>query len=176
MALSGLGVSSTGLTFLAGKNGKLLEEIVRGYGIILEPIWVDGETRICYVLSEAVHGRVSHVKVGGLNIHPPHLQELSRFYSRLARTASWIVISGSIPSGISPEIYQELIALANQVEIPVLLDTSGEAALYAIKTKPTIMKFNRDEFSSTFEVPASSSNELYSSAVQVWRQFQIQSW
>ncbi len=175
VALSGLGVPSTGLAFLAGKNGKLLEEIVLSYGIVLEPVWVGGETRICYVISETAHGRVSHVKVGGLEIHPPQLQELSQSFSRLARSSSWIVIAGSIPPGVSPEIYQELIAVANRDQTPVLLDTSGEAVCYALKSKPAIIKMNRDEFSSTFGVSAPTLNDLCFSAFQVWSQHQIQS-
>jgi fructose-1-phosphate kinase PfkB-like protein len=47
-----LGVDTVGLVFVAADTDKKLIELVEGFGVIPEPVWVDGETQVAHVISE----------------------------------------------------------------------------------------------------------------------------
>jgi len=105
VALSGLGQPSVGLSFMAGKNGRFLEEILHAYGITTETVWVEGETRLNYVISESKQKRVSHIKVGELLIRPEHVQKLHKRFVAHLKEASFVILAGSIPASMDPEEY-----------------------------------------------------------------------
>ena len=55
------------------------------------------------------------------------------------------VLGGTLPAGMKPEFYTDLIALARVRNIPVIFD-AGEPNLSAgLKSKPSYIKPNRDE-------------------------------
>jgi len=166
VALRGLGLPTVGLSFLAGKNGQLLEEIISAYGIQPATIWVGGETRVSYVIAEAKHRRVSHIQVGELEISAGQLKEmLDRFQDEL-RAARFAVLSGSIPPCLSPDFYAQLIGMARTAGVPALLDSRGEYARRVLDCPPEILKQNWDEFNQTFGFQTHSLDELLAAARQ----------
>jgi 1-phosphofructokinase len=102
VALRGLGLPTVGLSFMAGQNGRLLEEIITAYGIQPDSIWVEGETRVSYVIAEAAHRRVSHIQVGELLFRPEHLQSLLEHYTTRLKDARFTILAGSIPAALDP--------------------------------------------------------------------------
>jgi fructose-1-phosphate kinase PfkB-like protein len=58
---------------------------------------------------------------------------------------SWALFSGSLPPQVDPHLYTKLIDLAAKHEVETLLDTDGDALLYGIEAKPTIVKPNQSE-------------------------------
>jgi 1-phosphofructokinase family hexose kinase len=167
VALSGLGVPTVGLSLMAGSTGKLLESIVASYGIVPETIWVEGESRTCYVIAEANYQRVSHIKVGQLVVRPDHIAQLKVRYEQCLKEARWVVLAGSVPEMVSPGIYGELTAMARQAGVPVLLDSLKQHVLHALPFPPEILKMNQDEFSLTFNLPDPSLDVLRSAARRV---------
>lgn len=173
VALRGLGLPTVGLSFMAGKNGKLLEEIIAGYGIIPATVWVEGETRVSFVIAEARHWRVSHIKVGDLLIRPEHVQELIKRYQNYLKSARYAILAGSIPSSASPELYMELTCLAQAAGVPVLIDSRGIPVLKALSCPPDVLKQNWDEFNSTFDFSTKTMEDLQAAARQVQAQLSL---
>jgi len=97
-----LGVDTVGLAFVAAETGKKLIELVEGFGIIPEPVWVDGETRVAHVISETQVGRHSHVISGKLLINQEQLNEFYSRFSILVRQATYVICAGSVPPVITP--------------------------------------------------------------------------
>jgi 1-phosphofructokinase family hexose kinase len=173
VALSGLGLPSVGLSFMAGKNGRLLEEIIIGYGITPETVWVEGETRVSFVIAEAKYRRVSHIKVGELLVRQGHVQELlTRFQNHLL-TAHYVILAGSIPASASPELYLRLTRLAQAASVPVLIDSRAAPLLNVLPSPPEILKQNWVEFNSTFGFASKTFEELQAAARQVQAEYAL---
>lgn len=68
-------------------------------------------------------------------------------FTELLSTAKLVTISGSLPKGPSPYMYQQLIALAQEKNVKVLLDCSGTPLREAISgnSRPYLIKPNQDE-------------------------------
>ena len=173
VALSGLGLPSVGLSFMAGKNGRLLEEIITGYGITPETIWVEGETRVSFVIAEAKHRRVSHIKVGELLVRPEHVQELLTRFQYHLQTTRYVILAGSIPASAGQELYLELTRLAQAASVPVLIDSRAAAVLNTLTNPPDILKQNWVEFNSTFGFATQTLEELKAAARQVQAEYAL---
>ena len=58
-----------------------------------------------------------------------------------------LVLAGSIPAGISPDIYKELTIRYKEKGVKVFLDADGESFAEGIKASPYLIKPNIDELS-----------------------------
>jgi 1-phosphofructokinase family hexose kinase len=173
VALRGLGLPTVGLSCMAGQNGRLLEEIITAYGIQPDSIWVEGETRVSYVIAEASHRRVSHIQVGELLFRPEHVNSLLEHYVARLETARFAILAGSIPAALDPGLYAELTHLAQAASVPVLIDSRGAPVLNVLSCPPDILKQNWDEFNSTFGLAARTLEELQAAARQVQAQYSL---
>ncbi len=59
--------------------------------------------------------------------------------------AHWLMICGSIPPGVPPHFYCEIIEMAKSRGAKTLLDTDGDALVHALEAKPTIITPNQHE-------------------------------
>jgi len=175
VVLRHLGVETVGLAMVAGRIGQELIDLVEDYGIEPEPVWVEGETRIAHVIVERNHHRHSHIITGELKVDSSHVLEfLQRFRARVSE-AAWVICAGSVPAGISCALYRELIGIARQTRVPVLVDSSQAAMREAIQANPEIVKMNREEFAWTFEKRVSALEDLKHQASRVFAEFRLQS-
>jgi 1-phosphofructokinase family hexose kinase len=175
VTLSCLDVETVGLVFVAGSTGEKLIELVQGFGIVPEPVWVDGETRVAHVISETKVGRHSHVISGKILIDQ---QQLHLFYSRfedLVIKSKYVICAGSVPPVISPDVYHKITRFAHQNNVPVLIDSSKKMIIEAIPAKPDIIKMNWDEFEVTFSQKAENLEELTRLAGGIYQDHQLNS-
>jgi 1-phosphofructokinase family hexose kinase len=170
-----LGVDTVGLVFVAADTGKKLIELVEGFGIIPEPVWVDGETRVAHVISETQVGRHSHVISGKLLINQEQLNEFYSRFSILVRQATYVICAGSVPPVITTAVYREITEIAHQHKTPVLIDSSGKIVIEAFSANPDIIKMNWDEFEVTFNRRAQTLDELEVQASEVYKNLQLKS-
>jgi 1-phosphofructokinase family hexose kinase len=162
-----LGLPSVALSFMAGQTGKLLEDIIVSYGVIPETVWVEGETRVSYVIAETRQKRVSHIKVGRILVCPEHVKMLLAGYQRSIKEADWVVIGGSIPESAPADLYAGLIDLARQAGLPVLVDSYDTPVWKLMRHMPDILKMNWDEFNITFNCSTRSLTDLFAAAENV---------
>ena len=75
---------------------------------------------------------------------------------------SVVTISGSLPKGLSTELYAKMIEIASTKEIPVLLDSSGEPLKVSLsgKHKPFLIKPNQEEIAQLIAKPINDLVEL----------------
>ena len=170
VTLRHLGVETVGLAFVAGENGRQLAGLLESYGILPELVWVDGETRICYVIAESKTQRLSHIKVGELQISSQQLQQFLNTYKKRLAGASWVICAGSIPPSLPGSFYGILVQSASQAGVRVLVDGSQEAILATLAYHPAIIKMNWEEFIWTFKKDSDSFEDLVSKARQVYSQ------
>jgi len=160
VALRGLGVETVGLGIVAGRRGMDLVNHLKAYGIQLDLVWGDGETRLAHVIVENERHDHSHIITPAPQVTANQREEFLRLYRLRLATSAYIVIAGSNAPGLPEDFYKTLVGLAQEAEKPVLVDCHGELMRQAILGGPTVAKMNRVEFSQTMQVATDSEEEL----------------
>ena len=168
-----LGIDTVGLVFVAGKIGEEMLDLAESYGIVSDPVRVDGETRVSHVIAETKHGRITHIIAGKLLINSEQYLEFTRRFRQRARQATWVICAGSIPPVLPPTFYKELTEEAHRAGVPVLIDASREKILEAIPARPDIVKMNWEEFEWTFDKKPRDIGKLIRDASQVYTEMRL---
>lgn len=144
--LKNFGVDNTALGFVGGFAGRELEGRLLNEGVQSDFIRVSGETRTNIIIHEKETGRQMAFNALGPKIKPSELMQLVEQIEALP-CPSVVAVGGSLPPGVSPEIYRKIIALVKRCQARVVLDVDGKALQSGIKAKPTIIKPNLHELS-----------------------------
>jgi 6-phosphofructokinase 2 len=115
-------------------------------GIETDFVRVSGETRTNIIIHETGTGKQLAFNARGPEIKP---DELMQFIEQLEKLpcGDVVAIGGSIPLGVSPEIYRKIISLVKKCQAKVVLDVDGEALRQGIKALPNVIKPNIHELS-----------------------------
>jgi 1-phosphofructokinase family hexose kinase len=160
LVLKTLGAEHMLVSFMAGETGRYLESIFNSRGIQNHLVWVAGETRTAYVITERVNHRHTHVTTRGYNVTPADVDIFMEQVCHFAVQASWVIMAGSLPAGSKEIFYASVTEAAHNSGAKVLLDTFGAGLMAALPARPEVVKMNRIEFSETFAVTADSLDQL----------------
>ncbi|GGY04629.1 phosphofructokinase [Litchfieldella qijiaojingensis] len=134
--------------FLGAANDGPFLRAFEALGVTDAFIRVPGETRINAKVAEG-DGRVTDINGPGLAIVPEAWTRLIEWLDAIAadteRRPDAVVIAGSLPPGISSADQAALIRRLREHELPVWVDTSGQALAVAIDARPTAVKPNEQE-------------------------------
>jgi 1-phosphofructokinase family hexose kinase len=138
-ALQALGVKSTAMGFVGGAPGRQLEEGLNRTGITTDLIHIQGETRTNIVITEANgpetnkerpedrEHRYIKVNEAGPAVTPDEATRLlERVRTKVHRGDVW-ALCGSLPPGLPPDFYAQLVTVIQQYGARAMLDSSGEA-------------------------------------------------
>ena len=137
--------------FFGGEVGDLLERLLTQENIAHDFVRVEGMTREGVTYREE-NGRMSAV------FEPPHavsraeMVRLVRKCRRLAGKGGWLVCSGSSPGRRTDRVFRVLLEEARRRGAFTVLDSYGDALVHGIKSRPTLVKVNREEYQNTFGV------------------------
>ena len=76
------------------------------------------------------------------------VQEIIDWFDKYAGEDTCFVFSGSLPKGLEPSFYKDLIELVKSKGAIAILDTSKEALIHGLKAIPDIVKPNMSEIQS----------------------------
>ena len=154
-------VLATGM--IGGHTGDYMEDLMDEDGIPHSFTRIKGETRSCVNILH--QGNQTELLENGPEISTGELRDFFDHYASMLSGVNCVTLSGSLPCGVRSDCYIELICMAKDAGIPVLLDTSGDAmaAALASSVKPTLIKPNLSELNSFFDRAWSSSDieEIY---------------
>lgn len=127
-----------------GSTGQLLRAAMDREGVPTELTEVEGETRINTIITDLSDGSQTR-----LNLPGPHVtdEELEALYLRLDAITSpgAFVAGGSLPEGVPPEVYENLLASFIGRGVPTYFDADGDPLRYGIRAKPHLIKPNEFE-------------------------------
>lgn len=158
--LQSLGSSSVALGFAAGKTGELLNEELQSLGIETGFVWVQGETRTNVSIVSADHEKYVKVNEPGPTISGDDLVRLMQKMQGLARPGDSWVLAGSLPPGVPPSIYADMITILQSAGAQVFLDTSDEALRQACQANPFLIKPNAEEAQELTGLPINTPAEI----------------
>ncbi|MDX1414651.1 MAG: 1-phosphofructokinase [Candidatus Promineifilaceae bacterium] len=158
--LKALGSCTVALGFAGGNNGRLLRDGLESLGIESDFVWVDGETRTNVSIVTEVPSHYIKVNEPGPVISMEAREALIEKVRALARAGDWWVLAGSLPPGVPPTIYANLIQVIQKSGAHVVLDTSGEALRWGCSGRPFLAKPNDIELQQLTGLPVDSLAEI----------------
>jgi 1-phosphofructokinase family hexose kinase len=140
-----MGIPSLSLGFAADMTGKKLEALLVERGITVDFTWVDGETRRNIVIVPDEGTAQTTITASTLKVTPEQQESLLETYKRALDEATCVVMGGTLPEGVAPSFYADLIRLARGRDLPVLFDASEPLLSAGLAAQPTFVKPNRHE-------------------------------
>jgi tagatose 6-phosphate kinase len=107
----------------------------------------------------------------GYPIPPERVTEMLDLFRRIVSDYEAVTLSGSLPPGVPLDFYAQLIRLAHESAVPVLLDSSGEALRHGVAAGPTLIKPNETEVAILSERPLSTVTEFSDAAGEIARRY-----
>ncbi|RLP06676.1 1-phosphofructokinase family hexose kinase [Propionibacterium australiense] len=158
VALTCIGEQVTGVVNVAGPAGDRVTDLGQGYGIDVRPVRVGGSTRESHVVIETATGTMSHITCGTLETTAAGFEEFTRTLRRALDGAVFFIASGSLPKGLGPEAYKQLVDLAGEAGVPALVDCSGHVLVEHATTSNAVVKCNDDEYAEAFALASPSGH------------------
>jgi 1-phosphofructokinase family hexose kinase len=144
-ALQALGAESVAMGFAGGATGEMLARGMAGLGIDTDLVIIAGETRTNTIVTEKDTGRYLKVNEAGPTIGTEELSALLHRVQEQVQPGDLWVLSGSLPPGVSPDLYGKLIRIVQTGGAWALLDTSGEPLRLGCMAGPYLVKPNAFE-------------------------------
>ncbi|WP_327132452.1 1-phosphofructokinase [Streptomyces sp. NBC_01343] len=165
-AVAAAGVFTTAVLPLGGAPGALIAELLGLQGVDVTAVTIAGQTRSNIALVER-DGTLTKINAPG----PELTAEESALLLETVRTATgrpeWIAACGSLPRGLPPEWYAELVARARESGARVALDTSGPALTAALPARPDLVKPNATELAQAVGRPLATLGEVTRAAQEL---------
>ncbi|MFJ8884618.1 1-phosphofructokinase [Streptomyces sp. NPDC102402] len=143
-AIAAAGHRTVAVAPLGGPEGDLLARLLGEYGIKAAGVPITGSTRVNITLVEP-DGTLTKVNAAGPEITPAEAERLLDTVRARSEGADWIACCGSLPRGLPPRWYAELVARSHRAGVRIALDTSGAALVAALPERPDVIKPNAQE-------------------------------
>jgi 6-phosphofructokinase 2 len=122
-----LGGQSVALGLVGGYDGLQLEGLLINAGVMTDFTRISGETRTNIILREQAKGRQYAISAAGPEIKAT---EIGMFYQHVnqIRDMDYLILSGSLPRGVSPNLYGQLILAGKKKGAFIVLDADGSCS------------------------------------------------
>ena len=138
--------------FAGGHTGRFVAESLAGLGIEPAFLSVPGDSRVCLTVVEESTGRITEIREPGATVTPEDGRRLVDHVVALAGTVDAVAISGSLPPGLPPEFYADLVAAVRRTGVFVAFDSSGETLRAGLVGRPDLVKPNAEELADLLGV------------------------
>jgi 6-phosphofructokinase 2 len=143
-ALREMGSDTTALGLVGGFDGKELEGRLLLDGVACRFTRIANETRTNIIIQDESNGAETALLARGPEVQPSELMDFLEVLADLP-DMSFLVVSGSLPPGLTPEVYSRMITIGKERGARVVLDTAGDALRQGIHARPSLIKPNRLE-------------------------------
>jgi len=140
-----LGKPSLASGFVGGHNGRFIENHLAREGIPFDFVRVKGESRLCIAIVDLINKTQTEVNEWGPEVSERDARRLERKVKKLLPGASFLVFCGSAPPGTPSDIFARLTKIAKDMDVPAILDTSGEFLREGLEAHPFMVKPNIKE-------------------------------
>ncbi|MFE9685085.1 1-phosphofructokinase [Streptomyces sp. NPDC006285] len=165
-AVAAAGRRTVAVLPLGGAPGALVATLLDAQGIEVAPVPVAGATRSNIALAEA-DGVLTKINAPGPELTASEQESLLETVREQSRDADWIACCGSLPRGLAPSWYAELVARAHRAGTRIALDTSGPALLAALRERPDVVKPNAEELAEAVGRPLTTVGDAVKAAEEL---------
>lgn len=162
-----LGGHTKTLAFLGGKNGFFIEEQLKRERISLIPVAVDGETRVNVKVVDPQMRTYTDINEAGPLVTMEQLKSFEDQLIRYATSQSIVVLTGSVPPGVSKSVYREMINRLKSFGVKTVLDASGELFSRGLESGPMLVKPNHHELERFAGRPLKTDEEIIDAGMDI---------
>ena len=164
IVLGNLGIKSTALGFIAGFTGDEIVRRLHNSGINSAFIKInDGISRINIKL-KSIDG--TEINGQGPHIDSSHIEQLMNRLRRL-ESGDVLVLAGSIPAGISDNIYKDIMDMLKDKGVQIVVDATSRLLTNVLEYKPFFIKPNQHELGDIFNVTLNTQEEVIPYALEL---------
>jgi 1-phosphofructokinase/tagatose 6-phosphate kinase len=144
-ALKRLGapVVCTGLA--GGRTGTLLVEELTNEGVLNDFVRIRQESRTSIAVLDPTSNAYTEINEWGPQVSEDELDMLREKLEYLAQRAEFVVLAGSLPRGVDPGVYGELVRELARRQLLAVLDTEGEPLRLGVEAEPYLVSPNQQE-------------------------------
>ena len=164
--LKDLGVDVAVGGFLGKDNSADFEQMFNKHGLEDKFHRVDGKTRINVKITET-EADVTDLNFLGYQISPQVWQQFVTDSLAYCLDYDIVAVCGSLPRGVSPELFADWLSQLHQAGVKVGLDSSNAALTAGLKVKPWLVKPNHRELEAWVGHPLNSLEEIIAAARQL---------
>ncbi|GGW28973.1 1-phosphofructokinase [Streptomyces lucensis JCM 4490] len=143
-AVAAAGRRTVAVLPLGGAPGVFVADLLDAQGIEVAPVPIAGATRSNIALAEA-DGVLTKINAPGPELTAREQELLLETVREHSRDADWIACCGSLPGGLAPSWYADVVTRAHAGGARIALDTSGRPLLEALRARPDVVKPNAEE-------------------------------
>lgn len=143
-----LGGASEAVAVLAGDIGRWIARSLADAGIHVKSFPAEGETRTNLKVIDPVSDTHTDINEPGPVITDALLDEILSVLAEEVSTGDAVVLSGSLPAGVSPATYGTWTRALQDAGAHVYLDADGEALAHGLEARPFFAKPNNHELSA----------------------------
>ncbi|WP_406201388.1 1-phosphofructokinase [Streptomyces sp. NBC_01017] len=165
-AVTAAGQRTVAVLPLGGAPGALVADLLDGQGIEVAPVPVAGATRSNIALAES-DGVLTKINAPGPELSAAEQELLLETVREQSRDADWIACCGSLPRGLAPSWYADVVTRAHAGGARIALDTSGRALLEALRARPDVVKPNAEELSEAVGRPLTTVGDALKAAEEL---------
>lgn len=144
-AAASMGAEVVAAAILRGHAGRWVAESLAAEGVRGRFVWTHGETRTSLSVADLETGGLTEFYEHGTEVPSATWPEFQHGISILLPGASWVTISGSMPSGSPDDGYRSLAREVRGAGARVAVDAAGEALALALEAGPDVVKVNAHE-------------------------------
>jgi len=138
------GAKTLAIVTSGGANGERLQKLAAKSGFPVKVVPIKNEIRVNLTITDR-QGLTVKLNELGPSITKDELARIVKTVESQLDSASWLMLCGSIPPGVSPDFYTKLIRMARERKVKTLLDTDGAALLHGVEAGPTVVSPNQAE-------------------------------
>ncbi len=165
-----LGTASIATGFAPGRLGRFMEHELSAAGIGVDFIHTSGETRTNLTIVDAKRHEATTIHNAGPQTDAAYVEQLREKLSALAEPEGWLVIGGSLPPPLEPEVYATLIRDANAAKMHTAVDTEGEALRAALTANPDLVRLSPLALRALVEDDLESEDEQIAAMARIHQQ------
>ncbi|GAB3880856.1 1-phosphofructokinase [Kibdelosporangium lantanae] len=156
------GIKARAVVPAGGPEGEQLINLLSDYSIEVVRVPALGVRMNVSVIEP--DATVTKLNEPGTRLSAEETRGLADAVITASRDASWVVVAGSLPPGVDPGFYAELI---RQLDVQVAVDTSGPALKAAVKAGPALVKPNHHELEEAVGRPLATFRDVVDAAAEL---------
>jgi 1-phosphofructokinase family hexose kinase len=144
-ALKRLGAPVVATGLAGGRTGTLIVEELTAEGILNDFVRIREESRTSTAVLDPTSNAYTEINEWGPDVQEDEVEILRDKLAYLCQGAEFLVLAGSLPRGVEPGFYGELIREANRRGVATILDAEGETLRLGVEAEPHLVSPNMRE-------------------------------
>jgi 1-phosphofructokinase family hexose kinase len=128
--------------FQGGPTGTQIVAQLGEESILHDFVRIREESRTNTSVLDPTTGEQTEINEQGPTIEPEEVEQFREKLLYLARGAAIVVFAGSLPRGIDPDFYAQLVRAVHKLDVMTIVDTDGEALRLAVRAEPDVVSPN----------------------------------